>query len=259
MLNFKNVNIISIAFLIVFLLLRITMDISFWWLFRLIILWLILTSIGSLHIRWNYFMVAYHKNSKVDDDVIAITFDDGPHPEFTDMAMVLLKKYNAKASFFCIGKNAEKYPELVKKILSEGHVIGNHSFSHIDKYGFLSLDKVLRDIEHAQEVFKRITNLNLQFFRPPFGVTNPNISRAVNKLELKTFGWQVRSFDTVAKDPEKVFRKISTKIQKGDIILLHDSSQISIEILEKLLEFLKNRNLKSVTLERLFNLRAYAN
>jgi len=258
MLNFKNVNIIFMVFLIVFLLLKITMDVSFWWLFRLILLWLILTSVGSLHIRWNYFLVALHKNSKVDEDVIAITFDDGPHPEFTTKAMVLLEKYNVKASFFCIGKNAEKYPKLVKSILSHGHVIGNHSFSHINKYGFLSFDKVLRDIEQSQEVFKRITNLNLQFFRPPFGVTNPNISRAVKKMDLKTFGWQVRSFDTVANDPEKIFRKISAKIQKGDIILLHDSSQISIDILEKLLEFLKNKNLKSVTLERLFNLRAYA-
>ncbi len=204
-------------------------------------------------------MKALHKNSKVDEEVIAITFDDGPHPVFTPKTMKLLKKYNAKATFFCIGKNAEKYPELVKKILSEGHVLGNHSFSHINYYGFLPLNKVLSDIEKGQEVFNRITNLKLQFFRPPFGVTNPNISKAVKKLKLNTFGWSVRSFDTVAKDPDKVFNKISTKIQKGDVVLLHDTSEISIEILEKLLHFLQNKNLKSVTLERLFNLRAYAN
>jgi len=257
MLNFKYVNIITILFLIVFLLLRISLDISFWWLFRIIMLWLILTSVGSFHIRWNYFMNALHNNSKVGRDVIAITFDDGPHPEFTPQAIELLKKYDAKATFFCIGKNAEKYPELVKNMLSEGHVIGNHSYSHINSYGFLSLKEVLSDIQQGQEVFKRITNLKLQFFRPPFGVTNPNISKAVKKLNLKTFGWRIRSFDTIAKDPDKVFRKISSKIQKGDIILLHDSSQLSMEILEKLLQLLQNNNLKSVTLERLFNLRAY--
>ena len=258
MLNFKNVNIIAILFLIVFLLLRITLDISFWWLFRIVMLWLIFTSIGSFHIRWDYFMNSLHKNSNIDGDLIAITFDDGPHPEFTPKALELLKKYNVKASFFCIGKNAERYPELVKTILSEGHIIGNHSYSHVNSYGFLSLKRVLGDIEQAQDVFKRIANLNLQFFRPPFGVTNPNISKAVERLKLQTFGWQVRSFDTVAKDPDKVFRKISAKIQKGDIVLLHDSSQISIEILKKLLQFLENKNLKSVTLERLFNLQAYA-
>lgn len=258
MLNFRNVNIIGILFLIIFILLRINLDISFWWLFRIVMLWLILTAIGSLHIRWNFFIKALHKNPKVDGELIAITFDDGPHPEFTLKAMKLLKKYNAKATFFCIGKNAEKYPELVRNILSEGHVIGNHSYSHINRYGFLSFKEVLNDIGHAQESFKRITNLKLQFFRPPFGVTNPNIARAVKKLELISFGWQVRSFDTVAKDPDKVFRKISKKIRKGDIILLHDSSQISIEILDKLLQFLQNKKLKPVTLERLFNLRAYA-
>ena len=258
MLNFKNVNIIAILFLIVFILLRITMDISFWWLFRLIMVWLILISIGSLHIRWNFFMHALHKNAKVNGELIAITFDDGPHPEFTPKTLELLKKYNAKATFFLIGRNAEKHPELVKKILSEGHIIGNHSYSHINNFGFLSFKKVLVDIELGQAVFKRITNLKLQFFRPPFGVSNPNISRAIKKLKLKTFGWRVRSYDTIARDPEKVYRKISTKIKKGDVILLHDSSQLSIEVLEKLLQFLQNKNLKSVTLERLFNLKAYA-
>jgi peptidoglycan/xylan/chitin deacetylase (PgdA/CDA1 family) len=203
-------------------------------------------------------MHALHKNPKVDGDLIAITFDDGPHPEFTPKAIELLKKYDAKATFFCIGKNAEKYPELVKNILSEGHVIGNHSYSHINNFGFLSLKKVHADIERSQEVFKRITNLKLQFFRPPFGVTNPNISKTIKKLKLKTFGWRVRSFDTIAKDPDKVYKKISTKIQKGDVILLHDSSQLSMEVLEKILHSLQNKNLESVTLERLFNLRAYA-
>ena len=203
-------------------------------------------------------MKALHKNSKVNEDVIAITFDDGPHPEFTPKAIELLKKYNVKATFFCVGKNAEKYPELVKNILSEGHVIGNHSYSHINNFGFLSFKKVLDDIERSQEVFKRITNLKLQFFRPPFGVTNPNISVAIKKLKLKTFGWRVRSFDTIAKDPDKVYRKISTKIKKGDVILLHDSNKLSMEVLEKLLQFLQNKNLESVTLERLFNLSAYA-
>ncbi len=258
MLNFKNVNIAAILFFIVFVLLKINLDISFWWLFRLIMIWLILTSIGSLHIRWNYFMHALHKNPKVDGDLIAITFDDGPHPEFTPKALELLKKYNAKATFFCIGKNAERFPELVKNILSEGHVIGNHSYSHTNNFGFLSLKKVHADIERSQEVFKRITNLKLQFFRPPFGVTNPNISKTIKKLKLKTFGWRVRSFDTIAKDPDKVYKKISTKIQKGDVILLHDSSQLSMEVLEKILHSLQNKNLESVTLERLFNLRAYA-
>ena len=89
MLNFKNINIIFIVSLIVFILLNITLDISFWWLFRLIMLWLILTSVGSLHIRWNYFMKAFHNNPKVDGEVIAITFDDGPHPEFTPKTMKL--------------------------------------------------------------------------------------------------------------------------------------------------------------------------
>jgi len=257
MLTFKNVNMITLVFFIVFILLKSTWDISFWWLFRLIILWLIVTVIGSFHIRWNYFLRADHKNDKIKENVIALTFDDGPHFEYTLQVLSLLQEYDAKATFFCIGKNIIKHPEIIKRILAEGHVIGNHSFIHSNNYGFLSTKRVLADIQHTQEKVNEITNLKLKFFRPPFGVTNPNIAKAIKILNLKTFGWSIRTYDTTVKRSEKIMRNIKSKIKKGDVILMHDTSEKSVDILSQLLHFLENNNFKSITLEELFNHKAY--
>ena len=257
MLNFKNVNIISILILIILIYLRIEYTLSIWWIILFVIIWLTLTIIGSFHVRWNYFLKAKNYNYKVNENVIALTFDDGPNPEFTPEVLDLLKNYNVKATFFCIGKNAEKYPELIKRIISEGHIIGNHSYSHTNNYGFLSNQIVLTDIQQAQQVFKNITSLNLKLFRPPFGVTNPNISKAVEKLNLQTMGWSIRTLDTIAKNPDKVYKKITSKLKKGDVVLLHDTNKLSLIVLEQLLLFLEKNKINTITLDKLFNIKAY--
>ena len=257
MLSFKNINIVAVGLLIIILILNIQIQISFWYLIFPFIFWLGLTSIGSFNFELNYFLKARHHNHNTDKNAIALTFDDGPDSEFTPKALRLLKEYNVKASFFLIGKNAEKHPELVKQIIAEGHVIGSHSYAHTNNYGFLSRNKVTKDIMKSQKVLFDITKKRVQFFRPPFGVTNPNIARAVKNLSLKTFGWSVRSYDTVAKNSEVVFKKITTNLKKGDIVLLHDTSKLSVEILEKLLKHLKTKNMNSVTLSTLFNTDSY--
>lgn len=257
MLSFKNVNRVIIILVLIILGLKIQLNISFWYLLIPFFSWISITAIGSFNISLNYFLKANHHNHNTDKNEIALTFDDGPHPEFTPNILSLLKSENAKASFFLIGKNAEKYPDLVKQIIAEGHVIGSHSYAHTNNYGFLSRNKVTKDIMKSQKLLFEITNKGVQFFRPPFGVTNPNIARAVKNLSLKTFGWSVRSYDTVAKNPEVVFNKISQKIKKGDIVLLHDTSELTVDVLEKLLAYLKTKNMKAVTLSTLFNSDSY--
>lgn len=257
MLTFKNVNIISILYLTVFALLKIGFDISFWWILLIFVIWITLTIIGSFHIRWNYFLKAKHRNYKVEQNAVAITFDDGPNVDFTPRVLRLLKEYNAKATFFLIGKNVIQNPEITKQILSHGHTIGNHSFSHSNGYGFKSTKNVLEDIKRAQNVVWEITGLKLNFFRPPFGVANPNIASAVKSLNLETFGWSIRSYDTTSKSTEKIIRDMTLNIRNGDVLLMHDTSDRSIQILEQLLQFLEINNLKSITLEDLFNYQAY--
>ncbi|MFK5878050.1 MAG: polysaccharide deacetylase family protein [Flavobacteriaceae bacterium] len=254
MLNFKNVNIAVIVLILVFLVLGFQFEMTFWYLLIPFVGWIVFTAIGSFNFELNFFLKATHHNHSTNKNSIALTFDDGPHPEFTSKVLKLLKDYNVKVTFFLIGENVEKYPELVKQIIGEGHNVGNHSYAHTNNYGFLSRSKITRDLMKSQKLLFDITKKRVQFFRPPFGVTNPNIAKAVKNLSLKTFGWSVRSYDTVAKDSESIFKKITTNLKKGDVVLMHDTSQISVEILEKVLEYLKTKNMNSVTLSTLFNM-----
>ncbi len=225
-----------------------------WYIFILFLLWISITTIGSFHIRWNYFLKSKHCNYNLTKQAIALTFDDGPHAIFTPKVLELLQKYKARATFFCIGKNVETHPDLLQKIVSEGHCIGNHSYAHTNNYGFLSTKKIIADISKTQKVLKKITNTDNLLFRPPFGVTNPNIAKAVKTLNLQSIGWSIRSYDTIAKEPNTVFKKIISQIKKGDIILLHDTSELSIVVLEQLLQWLQKNNVKTVTINQLFNI-----
>ncbi len=259
MLSFKKINIIfSLFVLTLFGSLKQELHLSKWWLLVVVIIWLTLIIIGSFHIRWNYFLKANHKNNQIKENVIALTFDDGPNKVYTPKVLALLKKHHAKATFFCIGENVKDNPELLGKIVSDGHLIGNHSYHHKNSIGFLTAKKVLEELENTNKMIEDTVNLKVQFFRPPFGVTNPNISKAVKKLNLHTFGWSIRSMDTIAKDPEKVYQKIIHKIRKGDVVLLHDSSELSIVVLEKVLKYLDQNDIRTITLDKLFNLKAYA-
>ncbi len=257
MLTFKNVNIIVFLFLIVFILLKIKYNLSFYWLLFPGFIWISLTTIGSLHFKWNYFLNAKHKNYTIDKNAIAISFDDGPHVVYTAKILNLLKTYDAKATFFCIGKNIKANPELLEKIVEEGHTIGNHSFSHENLNGFFKTSRLIHDMKMTNVLVKSVVNLNMKLFRPPFGVTNPNIAKAVKKLNMQAIGWSIRSYDTISKKPERVYQRIIRKLEKGDIILLHDNNELSVQVLEKLLIELKNKKINAITLDKLLNIEAY--
>jgi peptidoglycan/xylan/chitin deacetylase (PgdA/CDA1 family) len=252
-LSFKRVNIIFAMLLLLFSFLTIKGIVSFWFIALLFLGWITLTIIGSFHIRWNYFLPAKHFNYQVKEKSISLTFDDGPNAKFTPKVLDLLKKHHAKATFFCIGKHIEQHPKLIKRILNEGHIIGNHSYAHTNNYGFLNTNQVIEDISKTQQLIKNTLNIENTLFRPPFGVTNPNIAKAVKTLNLQAVGWSIRTLDTKAKSVVSVLDKITPKIKKGDIILLHDTSELSFLILEQLLQFLEEHKYKSVTIHELFN------
>lgn len=220
--------------------------------------WLTITVIGSFHIRWNYHVKAIHANKSIKENKVAITFDDGPHPEFTPKVLGLLEQYGAKATFFCIGKSIEAHPELFKEILVQGHTIGNHTYSHDHRFGFFKTPIVITELEATNLAIQQLTGVFPKLYRPAFGVTNPRIRRAVAKLKLTVIGWNIRSLDTTKRSKEQVLRRITTKVSKGDVILLHDTSQKTVEVLEQLLLFLKQQDLESVTIDSLFNIKAYA-
>jgi len=258
MLTFKNVNIITRVLLLVFALLKVLNYISVLWLFVISLIWLTLTIIGSFHIRWNYFLKAKHHNYQVSDAVIAITFDDGIHPEFTPKVLKLLKKYDAKATFFLIGNQLESQQEILKDIIQQGHTLGNHTYSHSNNFGFLKTEEVISELQHTYAIVEKMVGLKMNLYRPAFGVTNPRINKAVQSLNLMTIGWSIRSLDTTKISKEKILHRVTKNIKKGDVILLHDTSQKTVEVLEQLLVFLEKRKFKSVTVDQLYNLKAYA-
>ncbi|PIB37865.1 polysaccharide deacetylase family protein [Maribacter sp. 4G9] len=257
MLKRKNVNTIFLLGLIVLLAISIFIPIPRILFALLAISWFLLTLCGSFFIRWNYHLDSLNSNREIAESQVAITFDDGPHPEHTPKVLSLLKRYNAKGTFFCIGKNIEKHPELLKEIIRQGHSIGNHTFSHANTFGFFGTSKVMQELNRTNELVENLTGLKMALYRPAFGVTNPSIARAVKNLEFNSIGWNVRSLDTTFRNENQVLKRITSKTEKGSIILLHDTSAKSVVVLERLLVFLENRKLESVTVDQLLQIRAY--
>lgn len=258
MLRFKTFN--FFAFLIILLLIGVDFFVGIlWWPYLLLaILWVAVTAIGSFHLRWNYHLTSLNSNPNTKDNLVSLTFDDGPNPEFTPQVLTLLKKHKAKATFFCIGRNIEKNPQLFQEILAQGHTVGNHTYSHSNSFGFFPTGKVVEELLQTNTLAKKIGGLEMRLYRPAFGVTNPNIAKALQVTKLHTIGWSIRSLDTTKLSEETILRRITHKIYKGDIVLLHDSSAKSVKVLERLLLFLKANDLECVTVDQLLKIEAYA-
>ena len=145
----------------IFIILRVFYSFSFLWSSILISLWLFLVAFGSFNIRSNFFLKAKHYNYKVNEAVIALTFDDGPNKEFTPKVLQILSKYNAKATFFLIGNQVEENSELIKEIINEGHTIGNHTYTHTNNFGFLKTEEVISDLEKTNSIVEMLFQLKL--------------------------------------------------------------------------------------------------
>lgn len=217
-------------------------------LFIVIIVWLGLTGWGVSDIRLGYFTSVIFK-VKTDNNTIAITFDDGPTP-FTGKILDLLGRYDAKATFFCIGRQINSYPEIFNRIHREGHMIANHTYSHSNFFGFFSSAKVKGEIQATDMLIRRLTGKENKYFRPPFGITNPHIAKAVNDTGHKVVGWNIRSLDTIIDDENKILKRITKKLKPGSIVLLHDTSDKTVNALEELLYILKKKNYRMVTVEK---------
>ncbi len=228
--------------------------------FRLNYSWLILLAFtllfstglvfGSINVCSNFYLKTIcNGNTKANS--ISITFDDGPNQNITPIILDILKENEIKACFFCIGKNAELNSELVKRIDSEGHIIGNHTYSHSNNFDLYSSSKMKNEILKTNSTIKAIINKDLQYFRPPFGVTNPNLAKALKKTNLISIGWSLRSFDTTAKGNITKTIKRLEKIKAGDIVLLHDNITEATEILEKFITMVRTKDLKFVRLDEL--------
>ncbi len=204
---------------------------------------------GVYFIRLNFFARGFHKG-RSDSGTIAITFDDGPHPN-TLPVLEVLRKHQAKATFFCIGKNIELYPEIFKQIVDEGHEIGNHSFSHSNTFPIKSPSDIVLEMEQTNEIIQKHTSLTCELFRPPFGVMNPRIAKALHKTEMQLVGWNVRSYDTAKKAGKALGEKLGNQVRAGDVVLLHDRLDGADKTLDQFLNICKSRNLSFLPVGKL--------
>ncbi|KJD32119.1 polysaccharide deacetylase [Tamlana nanhaiensis] len=253
MLNFKTISIVSCIALLGLIICNSS------WIFMVlvVVIWFVITGLGSGLIGWNYHLKSVLSNAKTSKKAVAITFDDGPNSQFTPQVLALLNRFNAKATFFCIGKHAENHPDILKQIIGDGHTVGNHTYSHSNNFGFFSTQKVISELKKTNTIIENFTGLKMNLYRPAFGVTNPNISKAVKVLGLTSVGWNVRSLDTTSRNSGTVLNRITKHIKAGDIILLHDTSEKTLIVLEQLLLFLQQKNLASVTIDALCDLKPY--
>lgn len=182
-----------------------------------------------------------------DDKKVFLTFDDGPTPEITNWVLNELKKYNAKATFFCIGKNIKNNSEIFQNILNNGHSIGNHTNNHLNgwKTNYETyLDNVQKALINFLNNNSQIYNENSHLFRPPYGKITPIQSKKLRKLGYKIIMWNVLSADFDQNiSPEECLKNVINNIKSGSIIVFHDSQKAFKNLeyaLPKTLEYLYN-------------------
>ena len=179
---------------------------------------------------------------------VCLTFDDGPHPELTPAVLEILERYQAKASFFCVGERAQAHPEIVREIARRGHSVENHSHRHSYAFALYGISRMRREIEAAQAVVTAITGRTPRFFRAPAGFRSPLTDLVLAKLGLRYVSWTRRGLDAVRDDPARVLARLIAGLAPGDLLLLHDNAPVSLAVLPPLLDELAARGLKSVSL-----------
>jgi peptidoglycan/xylan/chitin deacetylase (PgdA/CDA1 family) len=180
---------------------------------------------GVFVIRWRVFVDAVIRGPPGARGVV-LTFDDGPHPEWTPLVLRVLEKHHATATFFLVGRKAEAHPEVVRAILDGGHAIGLHSYRHDWLFAMRGARRVREDLERGIAVLEQLTGSRSVLFRPPIGHTNPTIARIADALDLVIVGWSIGGRDGWAgARPRDVAARVRRDLCDGAIVLLHDAPE----------------------------------
>ncbi len=212
---------------------------------------------GSVYLRAQFFVNVKYRGA-ADSYSVALTFDDGPIAGHTDRILDILKLHQVKAAFFCIGHKVRENPALVRRMMDEGHLIANHSYWHGKTFDLQSGNKIHDELVSTNKVINEVAGVMPNFFRPPYGVTNPMVAYAIKKTGLTTVGWTIRSLDTVTRNASRLKRRVLRLLRPGGIILFHDHSHAMLEILPSLIEDISKPGFKIVRLDVLINVRPYA-
>jgi peptidoglycan/xylan/chitin deacetylase (PgdA/CDA1 family) len=155
---------------------------------------------------------------------IALTIDDGPDPLVTPQVLDILDRYAARATFFCVGEKAARYPDVCREIVRRGHAVENHSQHHPQHFALLGPRGFMRELQAAQSTLSRITGQHPMFFRAPAGLRNPFLDPVLARLGLTLASWSARGFDTRISDAKRVRHALLGGLRAGAILLLHDGN-----------------------------------
>ena len=181
---------------------------------------------------------------------IALTFDDGPDKNITPKLLDMLKENGAKVTFFVLGHRAEKYPEILKRMADDGHVVGSHTYSH-DDLTKLKDDLVNSEIDRTNSIIKEATGLDNPLIRPPYGRRNKHIVDIIAGKNMSIIVWNIDPRDWKCKNAKEISEHVISNVTEGDIILMHDIYQFSLEAAETVIKDLSAKGFKFVTVPEL--------
>ena len=257
MLNFRNTNIFFAVLLAMLIGINIQYGLPVYFYCLLAIAYSLFVFWGCINVSSNFFLPIICK-ADTNKKEIAISFDDGPAENFTAEILQVLKNENIKATFFCIGNRIARNENILRQIKEEGHIIGNHSHSHHFWFDMYSSKKMQADLKQMDNEVERVTGLKPRLFRPPYGVTNPNLKKAIIEGGYTPVGWSVRSLDTVAKDEQQLLKKINASIKPGAVFLFHDTCKITLDVLPQFIKEVKKQGYNIIPLHKLLDLQPYA-
>lgn len=188
-----------------------------------------------------------NEEEDVDTPKIAITFDDGPDPYCTERLLDGLKERGAKASFFVMGKQAEAYPELIRRMQEEGHLIGNHTYSHI-QLGKNNRETFKAELVKTNELLRGITGEEPQYVRPPYGSWDKSFETELTMIPVL---WTIDPMDWCSSDVNGIVRKVTEKAEENAVILMHDEYESTVTAALEIVDILQKQGYEFVTVDEI--------
>lgn len=187
------------------------------------------------------------EEKKTEKKRIALTFDDGPHPIYTPQMLELLKEEQVPATFFLLGENVELYGDVVKEIAKEGHLIGNHTYHHVQVTS-LSLEEACKEIQETSDLIEELTGTGTEYVRPPFGTWNEELEERLNLIPVM---WSIDTKDWTTQNVDWIVRETVKHAEDHDIILMHDSYQSTVDAVKRIIEQLEAEGFEFVTVDEI--------
>lgn len=187
------------------------------------------------------------EEEKTEKKRIALTFDDGPHLIYTPQMLELLKEEQVPATFFLLGENVELYGDVVKEIAKEGHLIGNHTYHHV-QITSLSLEEACKEIQETSDLIEELTGTGTEYVRPPFGTWNEELEERLNLIPVM---WSIDTKDWTTQNVDWIVRETVKHAEDHDIILMHDSYQSTVDAVKRVIEQLEAEGFEFVTVDEI--------